>query len=97
MRWACVEIPRIPPKPMLTKLTGSYRRTPVMQIGANIYCDSQCILQELDQRFGTSELFSAHDAGLISALSRWVDGDLFDLTVKIVLGASADARTAQLA
>ena len=97
MRWACVEIPRIPPKPMLTKLTGSYRRTPVMQIGANIYCDSQCILQELDQRFGTSELFSAHDAELISALNRWVDGDLFDLTVKIVLGASADARTAQLA
>ena len=43
LKWYSVEIPRLPPKPMLTKLTGGYRRTPVMQIGADIYCDSLCI------------------------------------------------------
>jgi glutathione S-transferase len=40
LEWRDVEIPRLPPKPMLTALTGGYRRTPVMQIGADIYCDN---------------------------------------------------------
>ena len=89
--WASVEIPRLPPKHMLTKLTGGYRRTPVMQIGADIYCDSQCILQELEQRFPSPSFFPTKDAGLIWGLSRWTDGALFDLTVKIVLGSAGDA------
>ena len=49
--WRNVEIPRLPPKPMLIALTGGYRRTPVMQIGADIYCDSQCIIREIERRF----------------------------------------------
>jgi len=48
LNWCSVEIPRLPPKPMLTTLTGGYRRTPVMQIGADIYCDSYCIIEELE-------------------------------------------------
>jgi glutathione S-transferase len=88
--WANVEIPRLAPKPMLTALTGGYRRTPVMQIGADIYCDSQCILQKLEARFPSPTFFPTKDAGLIWALSRWTDGELFDLTVKIVLGSAGD-------
>ena len=75
---------------MLTKLTGGYRRTPVMQIGADIYCDTQCILQELERRFPSPTFFPTKDAGLIWTLSRWTDGGLFDLTVKIVLGSAGD-------
>ena len=44
--WRSV-IPTIMPKPDLTPLTGGYRRTPVLQIGADIYCDTQIILREL--------------------------------------------------
>ncbi len=88
--WHSVEIPRLPPKPMLTKLTGGYRRTPVMQIGADICCDTQCILQELERRFPSPTFFPTSDAGLIWGLSRWTDGALFDLTVKIVLGSAGD-------
>ena len=51
LHWRNVEIPRLPPKPLLTTLTGGYRRTPVMQIGADFYCDSQCIMRELQARF----------------------------------------------
>ena len=29
------------PRPDLMPMTGGYRRTPVMQIGADIYCDTQ--------------------------------------------------------
>jgi glutathione S-transferase len=47
LAWASVEIPVIMPKPDLTALTGGYRKTPVLQIGADIYCDSQLIMREV--------------------------------------------------
>ena len=88
--WQDVEIPRLPPKPMLTALTGGYRRTPVMQIGADIYCDSQCIIRELERRYPEPSYMPAHEAGLMWCLSRWTDGALFDLAVKIVLGSAGE-------
>lgn len=90
LAWRSVEIPRLPPKPMLTALTGGYRRTPVMQIGADIYCDSQCIIRELDRRFPAPSLMPTADHGLMWCLSRWTDGTLFDQTVRHVLGSAGD-------
>lgn len=90
LAWHDVEIPRLPPKPLLTPLTGGYRRTPVMQIGADIYCDSQCIIRELERRYPSPTLMPSADTGLMWCLSRWTDGELFSLGVKIVLGAAGD-------
>jgi glutathione S-transferase len=47
--WGSVEVPVIMPKPDLTALTRGYRKTPVLQIGADIYCDSQLIMHELER------------------------------------------------
>ncbi|MEO9825564.1 MAG: glutathione S-transferase family protein [Paracoccaceae bacterium] len=91
LSWRSVEIPRLPPKPFLTTLTGGYRRTPVVQIGADIYCDSQCIIRELERRYPSPTFFPTKDAGLMWCLSRWTDGPLFDQTVRHVLGAAGDA------
>ena len=90
LSWRSVEIPRLPPKPMLVRLTGGYRRTPVMQIGADIYCDSQAILRELERRHPSPSFFPTGDEGLMWALSRWTDGALFELSVKIVLGSAGE-------
>ena len=89
--WRSVEIPRLPPKPMLTALTGGYRRTPVLQIGADIYCDSQCIIRELERRFPSPTIMPTSEQGLMWCLSRWTDGTLFDQTVRHVLGAAGDS------
>lgn len=91
LAWRSVEIPRLPPKPMLTALTGGYRRTPVMQIGADIYCDSQCIIRELDRRFPSPSIMPTSEQGLMWCLSRWTDGALFDQTVRHILGAAGDS------
>jgi hypothetical protein len=40
LAWKSVHIPSIMPKPDVLALTGGYRRTPFMQIGSDIYCDS---------------------------------------------------------
>jgi glutathione S-transferase len=90
LAWRNVEIPRLPPKPMLTALTGGYRRTPVMQIGADIYCDSQCIIRELERRHPSPSFMPTSDHGLMWCLSRWTDGALFDQTVRHVLGSAGD-------
>mgnify|MGYP001301913910 CR=1 FL=1 len=74
--WRSVEIPRIPPKPGLVKLTGGYRRTPVMQIGADIYCDSQCIIREFERRHPEPSFMPTPEVGLMWCLSRWTDGAL---------------------
>ncbi|MCG8508554.1 MAG: glutathione S-transferase family protein, partial [Rhodospirillales bacterium] len=86
--WRSVEIPRIPPKPDLMPLTGGYRRTPTLQIGADIYCDSQCILMELERRFPQPTFFPRGDAGAVWGLARWTDVCLFPKTVALVLGSA---------
>ena len=61
-----------------------------MQIGADIYCDSQCIIRELERRHPHLP-FSTSDGDLMWCLSRWTDGPMFELAVKLVLGAAGDA------
>ncbi|MGD2139942.1 MAG: glutathione S-transferase family protein [Burkholderiales bacterium] len=88
LAWRSVEIPRVPPKPELMPLTGGYRRTPVMQIGADIFCDSQCILRELQRRFPEPTFFPGGADGMPWAVNRWAD-HVFDQVVGVVLGAAA--------
>src|ERR1035437_2822811 len=71
--WTSVHISRIMPRPDLMPLTGGYRRTPVMQIGADIYCDTQCIIRELEQRFPEPTLFPKGYEGVGWATAMWTD------------------------
>lgn len=89
LAWRSVEIPRVPPKPDLMPLTGGYRRTPVMQIGADVYCDSQCILNELQRRHPEPTFFPGGANGMPWGLGRWTDA-MFDTGARLVLGANAD-------
>jgi glutathione S-transferase len=43
LAWQSVHIPMVMPKPDVVALTGGYRRTPLLQIGADIYCDTALI------------------------------------------------------
>ena len=71
LSWSAVDQPVIMPKPDLIPLTGGYRRIPVMQIGADIYCDSSLIVRELERRFPTPTLYPTGDRGLAQALQVW--------------------------
>ncbi len=69
--WLSVQTPMMPPKDDLVALTGGYRGTPVLQIGADVYIDSQLIAQELEQRFPQPTLFPSGSAGLDFLLTKW--------------------------
>lgn len=90
LQWHSVEIPNIMPKPDLVPLTGGYRKTPVMQIGADIYCDSQCIIRELENRFPTPSLLPSHNQGLAWALGLWSDRHIFHSDVAVIFAALKD-------
>jgi glutathione S-transferase len=90
LAWRSVEIPRMPPKPDVMPLTGGYRRTPIMQIGADVYCDSQCILRELQRRHPEPSFYPGGAGGLPWGVSRWTDVLLFDTAVRISMGANLD-------
>ena len=47
--WRSVQTPMVLPKPDHIELTGGYRRVPVLQIGADIYCDTHLITRVLDR------------------------------------------------
>jgi glutathione S-transferase len=96
LAWRSVEQNCQPDRPELLAMTGGYRRIPVLQIGANIYCDSQCILLELERRHPSPSFFPNNGAGLPFALSRWTDGPIFDLAFRLAFAPAAASLPAAL-
>ena len=77
LSWHSVLIPPVMPKPDLTALTGGYRKTPVLQIGADIYCDTALIATVLEHLKPEPALFPEHLKGIARIVAQWADGDLF--------------------
>src|SRR5258706_9311772 len=90
LAWRSVEIPNMLPKPDLVPLTGGYRKTPVMRIGADLYCDTQLIARELERRFPSPSILP-HGKGLPNGLGFWADRLFFMPTVAIIFGEIGDA------
>jgi glutathione S-transferase len=87
LAWRSVIQPTIMPKPELTPLTGGYRRAPVMQIGADVYCDSQVILAEILARSGGD----GSAAGGAWAVNIWADRLFFGATVPVIFAEFGDS------
>ena len=77
LAWKSVVIPVIMPKPDVVALTGGYRRTPFMQIGADIYCDSALIADVLERIQPTPTIYPEASAGAGRILAHWADSTLF--------------------
>ncbi|MDE2451997.1 MAG: glutathione S-transferase family protein [Burkholderiales bacterium] len=69
LAWRSVDVPGLPPRPLLSPLTGGYRRVPVLQIGADLYCDTHLILPTLERLFPTPSLYPAGCEGVARGLS----------------------------
>ena len=90
LSWKSVKIPIIMPKPDLMPLTGGYRRTPVLQVGADIYCDTERIAVEIERRHPAPTLFPSGGHGLAAIIGSWVAGSVFYPSVRYALGVNAD-------
>jgi len=86
LAWNSVVIPMVMPKPDLTCLTGGYRKTPVLQIGADVYCDTKTIARALETLRPRPTLFPAYCEASERALSTLGDS-MFLAAVTLLLGA----------
>jgi glutathione S-transferase len=84
LAWRAVEQPTIMPKPDLVPLTGGYRRIPVLQIGADVYCDTQLIARVLERLHPLPTIYPGASEGTCHAWNLWADRLLFLPVVAVV-------------
>ena len=87
LSWRSVRIPQIMPKPDLMPLTGGYRRTPVMQIGADVFCDTADHHPRNRTPLSLADPVSAgRGRRSPGRLSSWTDRAFFQNAVNLVFG-----------
>ena len=96
LSWRGVTIPPIAPKPDLTVLTGGYRRTPVLQTGADLWCDTRLILRELERRHPAPALLPAALLAQIDAMTYWAENRLMRPITLYASGMNGDVLPAGL-
>jgi len=81
LTWDSVTVPMVLPKPDVMALTGGYRRTPFLQIGADIYCDSALMCKVIDTVAPQPPLYPAATRGVAEIIAQWADSALFWIAV----------------
>jgi glutathione S-transferase len=77
LAWRSVLVPSIMPKPDVLALTGGYRKTPFLQIGADVYCDTELMCEVLEHLQPEPTLYPPHLRGVSRVFAQWADGPLF--------------------
>lgn len=89
LAWQAVEVPPQPPRPSLDPMITGYRKSPVAQIGADLFCDTRIIADEIARISAKPELspsaFSEEDLGYLDH----IEGPIF----AACLGAAPKGKT----
>ena len=88
-----VDIPVIMPKPTLMPLTGGYRKTPVAQVGADIYCDSAIISRLIDRMYPNNPIFPPELEASVGTMAHWTDTFFFKVSVAMAFQPAALANS----
>ena len=104
LAWRSVTVPTVMPKPDVVALTGGYRRTPFLQVGADIYCDTALVCRVVDELHPEPTIYPAALAGLADIVAQWADTALWWAAipftmqpagiVHVMQGATADTLKA---
>lgn len=85
LAWRSVIVPYMLPKPDVVALTGGYRRTPLLQLGADVYCDTALITRVLERLAPSPTLYPFGDTLAVQALVHFADHVLFNITVPLAI------------
>jgi glutathione S-transferase len=89
IKWQSVIIPEVMPKPDVLALTGGYRRTPILQTGADIWCDTALITRALERLAPAPTLYAYGNTLAVSALAHFAESVLFNVAVPIAFQPDA--------
>ncbi|MEE8629962.1 MULTISPECIES: glutathione S-transferase family protein [Methylobacterium] len=90
LHWGSVDIAMMPPRPLLDPLTGGYRRVPVLQVGADIYCDTHAILPALERLHPEPSLYPGLAPALAEGLSFGLERDLWLAAIGVTVHFAGD-------
>lgn len=76
-QWQSAMSTEMPPRPTLAALAGGYRKIPVAQVGADIYCDTQTITTLLANHCDKPELALENCEAAIQEFVKKVEGEIF--------------------
>lgn len=77
MHWQSVLSPEQPPRPNVDPLSGGYRRIPIAQIGADIFCDTFIIAQEIARMTDAPDLDPEQATGDVAKIMTVAEGEVF--------------------
>ena len=77
LTWHSVMVPSVSPKPDVVALTGGYRKTPFLQLGNDVFCDTALIADVLEHLAPTPSLYPHGNRGLNRVVAQWADQQLF--------------------
>lgn len=83
VQWQSVISPAMPPRPTVDPLAGGYRRIPVAQIGADVFCDTKIIAAELAHISSKPELDVEACSKEISDYANHIDTTVFMASLQI--------------
>ena len=87
LAWHSVETSIIMPRPLLLPLSGGYRRVPVAQIGADVYCDTAIIARAIAEHAGDETLYAAGFTA--NRVAHAADTELFRVAVALTFRPEA--------
>ncbi|HRK39264.1 MAG TPA: glutathione S-transferase family protein [Burkholderiaceae bacterium] len=77
LAWHSVIVPSVMPKPDVVALTGGYRKVPFLQMGNDVFCDTNLIAVVLEHLAPTPSFFPNGQRGLNRVVAQWADHQLF--------------------
>lgn len=75
--WQSVIVKEMPPRPVLDKLAGGYRKIPVAQLGADVFCDTRSVAREIARLSGKPELILEQQPQAVQDFVREADLEVF--------------------
>ena len=77
LKWGSVDVSAQPPRPGLDELVVGYRRIPVLQIGADIFCDTRIAYDALMALAPRNQMCGPNTVTAESALIDFAEGPVF--------------------
>ena len=88
--WNSVDIPVWTPRPKTHTDDRGYRRTPILQVGAEFYCDTLHILQAIEKLGASGALYPKGQEGLAKVFGWWIEKGSFMNAVCLTIGNMAE-------
>jgi glutathione S-transferase len=77
LAWGSIEVPVVPPRAGLQNVLGAFRRIPILQRGADFFCDTRLLPHVLDSVHPQPPLLPPHARALSTLIAQWAEPRVF--------------------